>query len=601
MTVIRYSQLPHDAAPPATNVVATDGTTTTYSTLTEFVDAGRPFATQAEAEAGVSTTTGMNPLRTAQEIAALGATLFATAGALAAVRVPPGGSINQVLAKASATDNDTAWVNTTSALPAVAVTDKNKTLRVDGTGTTYRYIRNPFYDPYEYGALGNNATDDTTALVATATAANANESIQAAPKGRGVIVIPPGQFKTTGLTTQNTGEKWTGLGGTLAAFAANQTVMTVAHHLCVIEDILFTSAFLPTVNFAVFKHSGGVDCTFRKLRINGGYYGIEGTTAGDSVWMDCKVTNAVGDFVYLHGYNGFWGIRNKFDGDWPSCSLDGFGNLRTAPLNSEIRGAWTSSTVVTLGEVMTANGYYHQCSQSGTTASSGTGPTAVNKNSDPVSEFTDGTAKWKTHRAVNGVGVHIESDSFINIMWMTDVTGGHISSVWLSNTVGTYAPQTVKFLDGCEFGTPLQYGMRADAADDVEVASSIVDGTILTASGEGIITNVVRGINIHHNTIRQMWRGMTISATTTGASVDFNSFGATTNWCVVVAANTNRFSIIGNMCGSSTAWGANANGILVSAGTSDEYIVALNRGYGITGTRWTDSGTGFAKQFTLNV
>ena len=123
MTVIRYSQLPHDAAPPSTNVVATDGTTTTYSTLTELVDAGRPFATQAEAEAGVSTTTGMNPLRTAQAISALGLSLFATGaeGILAstavqpaeleAVRVPTGGTTGQVLGKASNTNNDVDWQN----------------------------------------------------------------------------------------------------------------------------------------------------------------------------------------------------------------------------------------------------------------------------------------------------------------------------------------------------------------------------------------------------------------------------------------------------------------------------------------------------------
>lgn len=590
MTVIRYSQLPHDAAPPATNVVATDGTTTTYSTLTELVDAGRPFATQAEAEAGVSTTTGMNPLRTAQEIAALGATLFATAGALAAVRVPPGGSVNQVLAKASATDNDTAWVNTTSALPAVAVTDKNKSLNVDRTGTTYRYRRNPFYDPYDEDALGDNATDDTAALVRIQTAANANEGIQAAPKGRGVIVLPPGQFRTTGLTTQNIAEKWMGLGGSLVAMAANQTVMEVTFNLCVVEDILFNSPFAPSIAFPVFKHSAGSDCTFRKLRINGGYYGIEGSGGGDSVWIDCKVTNAVSDFVYLHNYRGHWGIRNKYDDSWPVST----------PTNAQIRGVWTTSTAVTAGDVMTANGYYHQCSQSGTTASSGAGPTPVNKNSSPVSEFTDGTAKWKTHRTTQGSGVHIESDCFINVMWLTDITGGHIQSVWLSNTVGTYAPQTVKFLDGCEFGTPLQYGMRADAADDVEVASCIIDGTILTASGIGITTATVRGINIHHNTIRQMYRGVSVAATTTGSSVDFNSFGSITNWCITFAANTNRFGAIGNMCGD-TAWGVNANGIQVAAGTSDEYIVALNRGYGITTTRWSDGGTGFVKVFGMNV
>jgi len=129
MAVIRYGDLPHEPAPPSTNKIATDGLTTTYSTIEEFVNAGRPWASQAEAEAGVSQVVDMNPLRVAQAITAQGATQFATAGALAAVRVPPGGTINQVLAKASATDNDTTW---STVVTAAGISDNND-MSVDPT------------------------------------------------------------------------------------------------------------------------------------------------------------------------------------------------------------------------------------------------------------------------------------------------------------------------------------------------------------------------------------------------------------------------------------------------------------------------------------
>ena len=89
MANIRINALPADAAPSASDVVPIDGLTTRKATLTNIVNAGRPFASQAEAEAGVNTITGMSPLTTAQAIAAQGGTAFASAaqGALASSAV----------------------------------------------------------------------------------------------------------------------------------------------------------------------------------------------------------------------------------------------------------------------------------------------------------------------------------------------------------------------------------------------------------------------------------------------------------------------------------------------------------------------------------
>ena len=86
MAQIRINALPSEAAPNVNDVMPLDGATTRKATIVAVVDAARPFASQAEAEAGASTTTGMNPLRTAQAIAAQGAVAFATnaQGALAA-------------------------------------------------------------------------------------------------------------------------------------------------------------------------------------------------------------------------------------------------------------------------------------------------------------------------------------------------------------------------------------------------------------------------------------------------------------------------------------------------------------------------------------
>lgn len=107
MTQIRINSLPAASPALSTDVVAIDGTTTRKATLTDAVNAGRPFATQAEAEAGTSATKGMSPLTTAQAITALGGAAFAPiAGA-----IPAGGTVNQVLGKTSGADYAMSWRN----------------------------------------------------------------------------------------------------------------------------------------------------------------------------------------------------------------------------------------------------------------------------------------------------------------------------------------------------------------------------------------------------------------------------------------------------------------------------------------------------------
>jgi hypothetical protein len=104
---IRINSLPAAVPANATDVVAIDGTTTRKATLTEAVNAGRPFASQAEAEAGTSATKGMSPLTTAQAITALGGAAFAPL----ASKVPTGGAVNQVLGKTGSGDYAMSWRN----------------------------------------------------------------------------------------------------------------------------------------------------------------------------------------------------------------------------------------------------------------------------------------------------------------------------------------------------------------------------------------------------------------------------------------------------------------------------------------------------------
>lgn len=69
MAIIKPSELPANATPVTTDVLVTEGATVGKSTIAQVMTAGRPFATQLEAETGTGTTQTMNPLTTKQSIA----------------------------------------------------------------------------------------------------------------------------------------------------------------------------------------------------------------------------------------------------------------------------------------------------------------------------------------------------------------------------------------------------------------------------------------------------------------------------------------------------------------------------------------------------
>jgi len=96
MANIRINNLPPEPNPQPTDVVPIDGATTRKATLAAVATSVRPFASQAEAEAGVDNTKTMTPLSSAQAIAAIGGGLFATTtqGAKADTAVQPTRQVN---------------------------------------------------------------------------------------------------------------------------------------------------------------------------------------------------------------------------------------------------------------------------------------------------------------------------------------------------------------------------------------------------------------------------------------------------------------------------------------------------------------------------
>lgn len=91
MANIRIKDLTPDATPSKTDILAVDSLTTRGVTIENAVKIGRPFASQAEAEAGTDYTKAMNPLTVRQStVSQVGVTIASAAqGALANSAVQP--------------------------------------------------------------------------------------------------------------------------------------------------------------------------------------------------------------------------------------------------------------------------------------------------------------------------------------------------------------------------------------------------------------------------------------------------------------------------------------------------------------------------------
>lgn len=483
-------------------------------------------------------------------------------------------------------DVDAATARTTLGIGSSSSSNKYKNLQLSSDGITYGFRRSPFYDPYQYGAVGDGVTDDTAALNACIAAAVANEGIQASAKGYGTVIIPPGFFATSGITISY-GITILGAGGRLQSLSANVNILTVAANKVVVENIVLYDPFLPTVPNACLKHTSGADCTFRKVHTIGGYRGIwgEGANAGDSYFIDCKVFGAYSDYVYLTNYGGMWAHRCKFDGYWPVAK----------PTSANIKGARATSTAYSVNDMVTSNGYWFQCSVAGT-SSSGSGPTygllGVN--------ITDGTVTWKTHRTQTAAGVHIESDCFVNSFVTCDFSAGHDSSVWLSHTVGTNASQGTYFSGLCEFGRPISYGLRVSAGDEIHVTDVVIDGGISSAA-VGVSLGTSRSCKFTKNDFYGWGTGIQLTANAANTVISENSIQSTTTRGIDVLTGTKKFTIIGNMINLGFR-GTNVTGVDIrTSATTDEYIIVHNNFVGCSTAGLTDGSSATNKTVSPNI
>lgn len=444
-------------------------------------------------------------------------------------------------------------------IPAPAPQHKNKQIRVNTAGNGFDLRRNPFYDPYEYGATGlGGVTDDTPNFVAMQMAAGANEGIQASPSGRGQMVVPPGGFNITHLTTMYPLERWFGMGGALKGTDPAQTVFEVAHGQVSVQGLQINSQIVPTARQACFKHSGGSDCSFKDIVTNGGWYGYWGQGGVDSYWENIIANAPYADSAYFESYQGLWLNRAKLDGAWPTS---------VQPTDANMRGALANSTLYVANDVVTFNGYYFQCMVGGTTPSSGSSLaiTALYTN------IVLGATTWQLARRTNTAAMNINSSCFIFKIDNSDISGGHDHGVWLHNTTGGGTnPQDIR-MSNVETGGQLYHGVYAEKADGLIITKALAHVSCLS-SGHGILLDTTRGASVTDSRIRGCARGIGLTANSKSTHVEGNYMYSCTT-AIEVAAGTKEFWIERNDCqGDATLWGLNTSGIVLGVGVDEGWV-----------------------------
>lgn len=167
MAAERINELPVENNPNPSDNVPIDGATTRHTTVQKFVLAGRPTASQAEAEAGTDPLKAMTPLTTKQSIAAeVGSTIAsATQGELAQSALQPSSIGATVQGFSERLDSLSGALGTTGQVPSL---QPDGTLAFGNAGAGDMVTAQ--YDPESIGADAfdtANQVDFTTSVVST--------------------------------------------------------------------------------------------------------------------------------------------------------------------------------------------------------------------------------------------------------------------------------------------------------------------------------------------------------------------------------------------------------------------------------------------------
>lgn len=172
------------------------------------------------------------------------------------------------------------------------------------TKVTFSMIEGAAFNVFDYGAVGDNSNDDTSAIQAALDAIDDN--------GGGALYFPKGQYKITAtLTYANSNLKICGDGANISVIKPTNTstnIFTIDGNWITLTDFsvepigTFTNGYI----FEFTTTSGNIN--IYNVTTYGGYnvVGFTGANAAQTYIIGCTFNNFVGNGItYDEGYGGF--------------------------------------------------------------------------------------------------------------------------------------------------------------------------------------------------------------------------------------------------------------------------------------------------------
>jgi hypothetical protein len=296
----------------------------------------------------------------------------------------------------------------------------------------------------------------------------------------------------------------------------------------------------------------GSHCRLTDVNVQGGYYNISNAST-DCYFEDVAAFGAYGT-AGIYCTAGSWFNRVQCDNLWPGGTPSSF-------------SPWSGSTpYLTVGTVVTSQGYFLQLKTAGT--SGGSAPSLTNY----ATHVNDGSAVWYLVGPTTFYPMQLDTGASETTITFGDFTGVGTNALYISNSLGGVAPQHIK-IEQSIFSQTTNAGIFASAGYNLMISDCEIAGP---PGGYGIQFGSGWGGDA---TVANCWiengaYGIYLGGGTNHNFIGNRIYGATTAG-IGVAANITNFNILGNSLGTSLGL-TNANAVVIASGTSNYYNIVGN-------------------------
>jgi len=428
----------------------------------------------------------------------------------------------------------------------------------------------------------------------------------------GIVLLSAGKaYHYTALTITGNGITIQGAGaygaGSLLCTSTTGNTITIQGQYSGLRNVYIRGAqpsggSAPTAGFAV-KFLNCYHSFFDRVRIDYMYNGVQVSGSTETRFDHTEMR-------YLFGIVGLqWYTPSGTGGSYGGAVTD-FVADNPYPVAYAGCVAWAHSLAVSVGQVVYTNAAIYQCVVAGVTASAGSGPNAP---TSFTTQIADGTAKWQ-FVASDITWIEQNSNSYsIRLNEVAAIDGRLAFAMRDIDNTGSSFPMW-SFIWDMEADHNHYAGISLEAGQGCSIDGSWV-GSQLAGPATGGNGNAIQ--------TTAAWQGELIVAATrilgcaghgilNGAGIDNSFFYNNIAMCgqatpnlyngITVGAGVSKWKAIGNTIGQLVLGsGSQYGGVVVVAGSSDEYIVALNDLTGNVTIALGDGGTGTNKIVANNL